>query len=312
MKLKLLMITSLACNIVMPCFGIDQQVAYADEKRIVAHKDELALHLYNNSWIRLVTKSALGATAIAACYTMFKGFSIVPSADLNAIKEQAGKNAGQIAILVAYLKHNNPDAINDEVINNAFKSSGGGWGRFLANTAVSLGFGAAFNYASQSILTHVFFDPDIEWFIQNKTSMSTLFKEIEALNQSVISPVKSGQYVLTDYQRNKYMQDIIALHARMVCLTEKIIAYLDYKASMHDLILKNAQEGAISSYLLTRINHEDEGVATKLHLLNASYGIQHTQEDKAAILCNMFDEVHRFSAELVNAINMFATIELQK
>ncbi len=315
MKLKLLMITSLAFNVAMPCLAIDQQdlqVALANQDRIVAHKDDLSLHLYNNSWVRLFTKGALGATAIAACYTMFKGFSIVPSSDLNAIREQAGKNAGQIAILIEYIKNNNSDAINDEVINNAFRSTGGGWGRFFANTVASLGCGAAFQYASQAILTKVFFDPTIEWFIQEKTSMPTLYKEIETLNQAVISPVMSGQYVLTDYQRQKYIHDVIALHAKLVHLSEKIIGYLDYKALTSDLILSDKQGGAISSYLLTRINHGQEGVASKLHVLNASYGVQQTDEEKVSVLCSMFDEVHKFSAELMNAIKMFATLEAQQ
>lgn len=300
MKARLLMIASLTLNISILCNG---NVLKISEKKISLYKEELAADLSRNSWIRLATKSAFGVTALAACYTMFKGFSIVQNSELNALREQAGKNAGRIEYLAALIKEGGVYAIDDDVFERAFSSSTNGWGTFLANTAVSLGCSAAFNFASQKVLSHIFFDPDIQWFMQKETSLPAIYQEIEVLQKEVIKHVKNGTYILTTYQCQKYVDQIIRLHNKFVDATERLGGFFAYKIQTNGLKLFDIQ------YLVNCINDNTIGVVQKMEDALGAYNELNDENKSNKAVCTMFDIVQQFGAELNVVISSFVTLE---
>ena len=314
MKLKTLALVGLLGSYALPCTAanslggvgheaVELKAMCLNEDHIKGFEEKIRNELEWNNNVRFVAKGAGCVAGLAACLMFFNDFSIVTGDELRSMR-----NCVPVMHAVAdhYIFKDN-EAVQNALVGIGDKQqSSGGWGSFFGRLACQMAFTSFFGYISQRLMSGIFYDQSVKWFVREKTLFADVEEQLQALKAD-INNLKLGRALVTQVDCDRYVETILTLHNTVAEQLEQVVAYMGYKAGSFPMTTVGALKpgAAIGGYLKARIQEFSD----QLNGLAATYKGLSKKEERIIMIASMFDGLELLISQVASNISDFALVE---
>jgi hypothetical protein len=305
MRLKITMLAAIMCVWSANVQAAELYAQALDHQRMNDITEHITQEMRTNGTIRFATKAVAGCGALTALYLYLADFKIVQGDEIRLLRN------GYAKFDLAYKALENLGLLAD--LSQADKdlaitaSSGGGWGSFLCRQlgfmTLSLGVSKLF----EKCMTQIFYKKRISWFVQNRTLLPSLHKQLDVLKVD-LDNLSKGVTLVSQEACDAYVQTIVEVHNNLVAQFEQIIGYVRYCIAALDEDNKKAASGVtIETYLNGRAGF----VAKYINKELAAYKELDDRDKQVLSIRSMFDAIYQMMLQANSAIEQFAIKEIK-
>lgn len=317
MKLKTVFLVGLLGAVTLPCAAIEQdsierieavelKAQSLDELRITDYQTKIGNELEWNGNIRFMAKGAGCVAGVAACLMFFNDFSIVQGEELRFLRQDYSRLASFVKTIAETDQFKDNKVIQDIQANGGNVQATGGWGSFFGRLAGQMAFSTFFSYVSQKIISGVFFEQSVKWYVQERTLLADLDKQLQDLKPD-INTLKLGRAVVSQADCDHYIATVLLMHNEIAEQLEQIVAYMSYKVSKFPQTKVGLLSAGSTTYMY--LKNRVQSVADKLNASLGAYKDAVKKDERILIIGDMFDNVQLLMTQITSNVSQFALVE---
>lgn len=285
---KLIVIIGLVGSLSMRAERVEQAVAVipkrCDEQRINKHEQQLKNRYARNKALRFgLEGSGLAAIAVA-CIMIWRDFSIISGDDLRSVQVE-------LATLAAKVAHVEGGEIK-------IKRIGGTWGAFLGRLVAHMFVSSSLSYIAQKFFAPIFQDHTIMGFVQDRTTLALLEKELQALRADIGHLSVSSDMLIAGANLDRYETVILDLYTDIITQVELIVGYMRVR-------LKRSEHIAVED----QINAHTKQAGNILEQVHVLFSSHRQARERIANLIEMVQGLEQFVLQIKRVVTQSELLE---
>lgn len=316
MKLKTLVLIGLLGGAIVPCVAIEQggecteavncKAMYLNDDRVNGYEKNIRSELERNNNLRFMAKGVGCIAGLTACLMLYNDFRLVPGEELHSLRQDYSRLASFAKVIAATDPFKNNEELQNIQSSGGDLQAGSGWGATIGRMLGQMALTSFVGYVSQKIMAGVFFEQSVKWFVQERTLLPDVERQLQDLKLDV-NTVKLGRARVAQEDCDRYVETMMGMHNEIAEQLEHIVAYMGYRVSTFPQTTIGAlsAKATTGGYLKSRI----KSVADQLNASFEQYKKCVKKDERVLIIITMLDDIQLLMSQIVHNVSQFALVE---